>query len=74
MKAAGHLLSAVVMAVLADHSGALPLPAAIDGSIIKIAAPAAPKSGGGRIAGAAKKDGVVSGTGRRAAGSRIGGK
>jgi hypothetical protein len=31
-------------------------------------------AGSGRIAGTPKKDGLVSGTGRRAAGSRIGGK
>jgi hypothetical protein len=78
----GRLLSALLLGVLAFHPGRLPQPATIDGDIVTIAAPqpskAAPlpsKSGGGRIGGpSARKDGLVSGTGRRAAGAHIGGK
>jgi hypothetical protein len=83
MKDAGRILSALLLGVLAFHPGRLPQPAAIDGDIVMIAAPlpskVAPVSskigGGGRIGGpSTKKDGLVSGTGRRAAGAHIGGK
>jgi len=82
MKDAGRILSALLLGALAFHPGLLPQPATIDGDIVTVAAPlpskAAPvpsKSGGGRIGGpSAKKDGLVSGTSRRAAGAHIGGK
>jgi hypothetical protein len=79
MKTAGRMVSALLFGVLAFHPGLLPQPTALDANTVQVAAPvrskAAPaKSGAGRIGGPAKKDGVVNGTGRRAAGSHIGGK
>jgi len=58
--------------LLAGALGLAPHPSSGASPRAAVAKPA--KDGGGRIAGAAKKDGIVTGSGRRTAGSRIGGK